>query len=481
MTDERDIARRLLAGASGRGADATLSTSPRTPPIPAARPMARATRASARRGPGRQFADHPAVVAALEKQAAIQRLVDDTGLPHPLFLSPEGHNGALISSGGRKLVNYSSYNYLELAGHPRVIGAANDAAERYGTSASATRIVTGEIPLYRELEERLAGIYHAGAALVTSSGFLTNAAVIGFLLSAGDVAICDSLAHASLVAGTQWAGCRRVTFRHNDPESLAALLRSCRHQFDRALVVLEGHYSMDGDLGRIAELAEVARTYDCAVLVDEAHALGVLGAGGLGSREHFDLPGDLIDIWAGSLSKAMGSTGGFIAGDADLVAAVKYAAPGMALYTAGPSPSNIAAVLAGLDVIGDEPDRLARLWSNARLFTGRLREHGMDLADSESTPIVPVIVPGEIRAGYAAAAMLQRGYNAGAILSPVVPAGTERLRFFLTSEHTERQLLDTVDELAEVLAVADKIPDLTIGAPGTPTDLGPLPGTDIPR
>lgn len=453
-TDERDIARRLLAGTPALGG-------PRPQVIPAAR-----------RGPGKQFADHPGVVGALAKQAAIQELVDLTGLPHPLFLSPEGHNGALIRSGGRELVNFSSYNYLELAQHPRVIAAANAAAERYGTSASATRIVTGEIPLYAELEERLAGIYQAGAALVTSSGFLTNAAVIGFLLTEGDVAVCDSLAHASLVAGAQWSGCRRVAFRHNDPAALQALLRASRHQFDRALVIIEGHYSMDGDLGRIAELATVARQYDCAVLVDEAHALGVLGPSGLGSREHFGLPGDLVDIWAGSLSKAMGSTGGFIAGDADLVRAIKYAAPGMALYTAGPSPSNVAAVLAGLDVLADEPERLTRLWSNAELFSTALRERGMNLADSQSTPIVPVIVPGEVRAGYAAAAMLQRGFNAGAILAPVIPAGTERLRFFLTSEHTERQLLDTVDNLAEVLEFVDRIPDWSIdsGLPLPPGD-----------
>ncbi|MEV0251250.1 aminotransferase class I/II-fold pyridoxal phosphate-dependent enzyme [Nocardia sp. NPDC050712] len=460
---ERDIARRLLAGNGGAAAG---TARPQAIPV---RPV------RARRGRGKQFADHPAVVDALCKQAAIQQLIDSTGLPHPLYLSPEGYNGAVIRSGGRELVNYSSYNYLELAQHSRVIAAANAAAAQYGTSASATRIVTGEIPLYGQLERRLAEIYQVGDALVTSSGFLTNAAVIGFLLGEGDVAVCDSLAHASLVAGTQWAGCRRVTLRHNDPEALEALLRTSRHQFDRALVIIEGHYSMDGDLGRIAEIAEVARRYDCAVLVDEAHALGVLGPNGLGSREHFGLPGDLVDIWAGSLSKAMGSTGGFIAGDADLVRAIKYAAPGMALYTAGPSPSNVAAVLAGLDVLADEPDRLARLWSNARLFCAALREHGMNLADSESTPIVPVIVPGEIRAGYAAAALLQRGYNAGAILSPVIPAGTERLRFFLTSEHTESHLRTTADHLADILTIVDHIPDLPLG-PESATVHGLPPG-----
>lgn len=437
---EREIARRLLAGGTG------------------------APRNGVRRGPGRQFADHPAVVSALRKQAAIQELVDTTGLPHPLFLSPEGANGAVIRSGGRELVNFSSYNYLELAGHPRVIDAADAATRRYGTSASATRIVTGEIPLYRELEARLAGMYGAGDALVTASGFLTNAATIAFLLGDADVAVCDSLAHASLVAGTQWAGCRRVTFRHNDPDALEAVLRSSRAQFDRALVIVEGHYSMDGDIGRIAEIATIARAYDCAVLVDEAHAVGVLGAHGLGTREHFDLPAGLVDLWAGSLSKGLGSTGGFLAGDADLVRAVKFAAPGMALYTAGPSPANVAAVLAGLDVLADEPDRLARLWSNAAHFTRALRAHGLDLGAAQDTPIVPVIVPGEIRAGFAAARLLQRGYNAGAILSPVVPAGTERLRFFLTSEHTEAQLTATADELAEVLALAAHLPDATIGA-----------------
>src|SRR5690606_38591044 len=232
--DDREIARRLLAG-GGRAATrrpevrppgvTESSTGPATVPpragtVGAPRPSTPARPATRRRGPGRQFADHPAVVAALEKQAAIEQLIDTTGLPHPLFLSPEGHNGAVIHSRGRELVNYSSYNYLELARHPRVLRAAEDAANRYGTSASATRIVTGEIPLYGVLEQRLADIYRTGAALVCSSGFLTNAAVIGFLLGEQDLAVCDSLAHASLVAGTRWAGCRRVTFRHNDPDSL---------------------------------------------------------------------------------------------------------------------------------------------------------------------------------------------------------------------------------------------------------------------
>ncbi|GAB4588201.1 aminotransferase class I/II-fold pyridoxal phosphate-dependent enzyme [Nocardia sp. IFM 10818] len=471
MTESaRDLARKLLAGtaatpaagASIRPAGASGTASGASTPRPAVSvaPTAPTTSApKARRGPGRQFADHPEVAAAVRKWAAIDAITAQSDMANPLFLPRNSPNDTVIRALDTELVNFSAYNYLGLANHPRVIDAAKQGLDRYGASAAASRIVAGEIPLYGELERRLAEIYQVGDAMVTTSGYLTNAGVIGFLLGERDVAICDALIHGSVVSGTQWAGCRRINFRHNDPESLRSVLRMSRSGFDRALVVIEGHYSMDGTVGRVDELAAIAREYDCAVMVDEAHSFGVFGAHGFGMREHFDMAGADVDIWMGTLSKALGSCGGFIAADADLIRAMKASAPGVAMLTGGPAPSTISAALAGLDVLTEEPQRVARLWHNTTLFNAALRERGIDLGVSQGTPICPVIVPGEMRAGFVSATLLQRGVYAGAISAPAVPVGKERLRFFVTSEHTERQLISTADLLAETIAEAARIPE----------------------
>ncbi|WP_067862354.1 aminotransferase class I/II-fold pyridoxal phosphate-dependent enzyme [Nocardia shimofusensis] len=455
----RDLARKLLSG-TGTGAPKT----PVTQTQPQARPPARPAGAAPRRvrGPGKQFADHPEVAATVAKQAAIDKLYGDSAMPNPLFLLRSGPNDATIEADGSELVNFSAYNYLGLANHPRVVAGAKAALDRYGASASASRIIAGEIPLYRELEARLAEIYGVGDAMITTSGYLTNAGVLGFLMRDGDVAVCDALIHGSVVSGTQWSGCRRITFRHNDPESLRSVLRMSRAGFDRALVVLEGHYSMDGTVGRVDELTAVAREYDCAVMVDEAHSFGVFGDRGHGIREHYRLPADAVDLWMGTLSKALGSCGGFLAGDADLIRAMKAAAPGIAMLTGGPAPAAVGAALAALDVLEQEPERLNRLWANAKQFTALLGERGLDRGLSEGTPICPVIVPGEVRSGFVSSYLLQRGVYAGNISAPAVPAGQERLRFFLTSEHSEEQLIQAADLLAEAVDHSRQLPDPTL-------------------
>ena len=473
MSDSaRDLARKLLAGtatgpqpgvtgpaagASGTGTGRPVASRPAPVSTGAERTPARP-----RRGPGRQFADHPEVAAMVHKRAAIEAVHESAGMANPMFLVRESPNDTVIRWQGRELLNFSAYNYLGLGNHPEVVQAAKDALDDYGASASASRIVAGEIPLYAELEHRLAALYDVGDAMVTTSGYLTNAGVIGFLLGGEDVAICDALIHGSVVSGVQWSGARRLNFRHNDPDSLRSVLRMSRGSFDRALVVIEGHYSMDGTIGRVDELAAVAREFDCAVMVDEAHSLGVFGDRGHGIREHYAMAGDAVDIWMGTLSKALGSCGGFIAADADLIAAMKASAPGVAMLTGAPAPATIGAARAALDILEAEPERLRALWSNAEHFHRLLTERGLDLGISQATPICPVIVAGEMRAGYVAATLLQRGIYAGAISAPAVPAGQERLRFFLTSEHTQDQLEFTADQLAEVIESARRIPDLTV-------------------
>jgi 8-amino-7-oxononanoate synthase len=315
----QDLARQLLSRHGATGKPAT--------PAPGSGSGAVASRLH--EGRRSDLSDHPQVVAAREIQLKISE-VTERGSPNPYFLPHTGPNGATLGLLGREMINFSGYNYLGLAGDHRVIAAAKEATETYGTSASAARAVSGEIPLYAELERRLAGAYDVDDAIVTPSGYLTNAAIIPFILGQNDLAACDALVHSSIVSGTQWARCRRVNFRHNDPDALEKLLIRSRSQFDRAMVILEGVYSMDGDIARLPEMIEIARRHDCLIMVDEAHSFGTLGEQGFGVRQHFDLPGDAVDIWMGTLSKTLASCGGYLAGNADLIWAIRMLGPACA-------------------------------------------------------------------------------------------------------------------------------------------------------
>lgn len=373
----------------------------------------------------------------------------DRGLPNPFFLPHAGPSGPTIHLLGQEMLNFSGYNYLGLAGDDRVIAAAKDAADVYGTSASAARAVAGEIPLYGELERRLADAYDVDDAIVTSSGYLTNAGIIPFILGENDLAACDSLVHSSIVSGTQWAGCRRARFRHNEPDALERLLCRSRSSFDRVMVIIEGVYSMDGDIARLPELIDVARRYDCLIMVDEAHSFGTLGQRGFGVREHFDLPGDAVDIWMGTLSKSLASCGGFLAGNADLIWAIRMLGPGLCMFVAPPTPSQIAAAIAAFDVMTAEPERLTRLRDNSSTALAAAKAAGWDTGASEGTPIIPIILGDGPRTIATSLALLQAGINASAIAYPAVAHGEARLRLFMSADHTSEQVAQTMTALAE--------------------------------
>ena len=328
-----------------------------------------------------------------------------------------------------------------------MIAASKAAIDEYGTTSGATRIVSGNIPLHEELEAEIAAAYGTEDATTVGSGFLTNASAISFVLGENDLAMCDELVHNSIVAGTLWSHARRMQFRHNDPESLDRMLRRARGHFDNVLVILEGVYSMDGDICALPELIAVARRHDAMVMIDEAHSFAVLGERGLGVREHFGLAPDAVDFWMGTLSKALASHGGFITGRKDFVQACRMQAPGMSLYAAGPTPATAAAALTAIRLVREEPERLARLRTNAALFLRLVREAGFDAGPSEGTPIVPVLLGRSDRALVTAMLLAKRGVNANPIAYPAVPEDQARLRFFLCADHTEEQLRHTVDAM----------------------------------
>lgn len=389
-----------------------------------------------------RFDRHPGYEKMLVPKAAAERL----GLRNPFFIAHDGVAGATTHIDGREYINFSSYNYLGLNGHPAVDKAARDAIDRYGTSASASRLVAGERPIQRELEEALADLYEVEDCVVFVSGHATNVSTIATLFGHKDLVIHDAFIHNSVLEGIKLAESTRRSFPHNDTQALDAILAEIRHQFERVLIVVEGHYSMDGDIPDLPALIDIKRRHGCFLMVDEAHALGVLGATGRGIHEHYGIKGKEVDIWMGTLSKTLAGCGGFIAGERALVEHLKYAAPGF-VYSVGIAPPLAGASLAALRILLKEPERVARLQENGRTFLRLAREAGLDTGTSQGFAIVPVITGSSLKAAKLSNRLFERGINVQPIVYPAVEEKAARLRFFLCQSHTERQFQQTVEVL----------------------------------
>jgi len=393
-----------------------------------------------------RFDEHP----AYRQLRVIHEGATALGIPNPYFKTHDGRAGSTTLIGGRPFLNFSSYNYLGLSGHPQVNAAAKQAIDRYGTSVSASRLVSGERPIHRALEQDLARLYGVDDCVAFVSGHATNVSTIAALCGPGDLVLHDALIHNSVLQGAALSGARRLAFPHNDWRALDARLTETRRDFQRVLIVLEGVYSMDGDLPDLPRFVEVKRRHKALLMVDEAHALGVLGAGGRGIAEHFGLDGQEVDIWMGTLSKALASCGGYIAGEGSLIELVKCTAAGF-VYSVGLAPAMAAAALASLGILRSEPQRVAHLRERAQLFLHLARERGVDVGLSQGLAIVPAITGSSIKAGLLAEALFQRGINVQPILYPAVTERAARLRFFLSCEHSKDQVQAAVEALAEAL------------------------------
>lgn len=369
------------------------------------------------------------------------------GIENPYFRPHEGVAGAHSRIGNTDYLNFASYNYLGLNGDPRVSAAAHAAIDSFGTSASASRLASGERPSHGALEAALAGLHRAEAALTFVSGHATNVTVIGHLMGARDLILHDALAHNSIIEGARLSGARRIAFPHNDWAAADRELAAQRRRHGRALIVIEGHYSMDGDIPDLARFTALARRHDALLMVDEAHSLGVLGATGHGIAEQCGVDPAEVDIWMGTLSKTLSGCGGYIAGRRALVDVLRYSVPGF-VYSVGLAPPLAAASLAALQVMLAEPERVTRLQHNATLFLALAREAGFDTGTSAGLGIVPIILGSSVRAARMAAALFALGINVQPILFPVVPERSARLRFFLSSEHSSAELARTVAALA---------------------------------
>lgn len=337
---------------------------------------------------------------------------------------------------GREVVLLSSSNYLGLARHPRLVAAAREATARHGTASGSSRLIAGNHPLYEELEEALALFVGAESALVFATGYLANVGMIPAIAGEGDVIFSDALAHASLVDGCRLSRARTEVFRHNDPQTLEAALRA-NAEARRKLVLVDGVYSMDGDLSPLPDLLAVCEREGAWLLLDDSHGTGVLGERGRGTAEHFGLAGR-VPIQMGTLGKSLGSFGAWVAGPRELRETLINRARGF-IFTCALPPAALASSLAALRVLEDEPEHRARLWENTRHLREGLRSLGYDLGGSE-THILPVFIADASQVMPFCEALLDAGVFAQGIRPPSVPEGTSRLRVCAMATHAKDQL-----------------------------------------
>ena len=348
---------------------------------------------------------------------------------------------------GKEVINLASNNYLGLANHPKLKEAALDAIRKYGVGSGAVRTITGTMDIHMKLERRIAAFKHSEACVVFQSGFTANAGTVSSILTPDDHIISDELNHASIIDGCRLSRAKIHVFRHRDVAHAAEILEGLKDTPGHKLLITDGVFSMDGDIGPLDKLTELAERYDAIMMVDDAHASGVLGSHGRGSVDHFNLHGR-VQVQVGTLSKAVGVLGGYVCGSKDLVEYLYHRARPFLFSTSHP-PAVTAACLAAFEILENEPERVQALWDNTNYYKGLLRQAGFDTGASE-TPITPLIV-GEAKVAHEfSAALFDAGLWATGLGFPTVPKGKARIRTIVTATHTKKHLDQAVEILTRV-------------------------------
>lgn len=363
--------------------------------------------------------------------------LQEAGL-YPYFRVVESAQEPEVMMNGRRMIMVGSNNYLGLTNHPRVKEAAIEAVRKYGTGCAGSRFLNGTLDIHVRLEEKLARFMRKESAVVFSTGFQVNLGVISALVGKDDLVIIDKMDHASIIDGCKLSYGEVRKFRHND---MADLERILKDNEDRGkLIVVDGVFSMEGDIANLPEIVSLAKKYNARVMVDDAHGIGVLGKTGRGTAEHFGLEKE-VDIMMGTYSKSLASIGGFVAGSEDIIHYIRHSARSL-IFSASPPPASVAAVIAAIDIIEHEPERIQRLWKNTQKMLKGFKALGFDVGNSQ-TPIIPIMV-GENETAFKIAMMLQeRGVFANVAVSPAVPDGKSLIRTSYMATHTDEQL-DTV-------------------------------------
>jgi glycine C-acetyltransferase len=359
----------------------------------------------------------------------------------------ESPQGAWIVVDGRKVLNLCSNNYLGFCNDPVLKEAAKRAIDEYGVGPGAVRTIAGTMKLHLELERKLAEFKGAEAVISFQSGFCANLATIPALVGREDVIFSDELNHASIIDGCRLSRAEIIRYAHCDVDDLKAKLQEHRHKFRRALIVTDGVFSMDGDIAPLPEIVKLAREYDAFVMVDDAHGEGVLGKGGRGITDHFGLHGE-VDIEVGTLSKAFGVVGGYVAGSYELCEYLRQRGRPF-LFSSAVTPADVAACIAAVDILLQSEDRVQRLWENACYFQNGLKSLGFDIGKTQ-TPITPVMLGEAPLAQEFSKRLFEEGIFAQAIGYPTVPRGAARIRVMISAVHTKEDLDFALEKFAKV-------------------------------
>ncbi len=365
---------------------------------------------------------------------------------YPYFLPLENTEGTEVTMEGRKIIMIGSNNYLGLTTHPKVREAAMAAIQKYGTSCTGSRFLNGTLKMHLEAEEKLAAFVGKETSIMFATGMQANLGAISALLGRDDVVVIDKDDHASIVDACRLGFGKMMRFIHNDPASLERQLQNIPAT-SGSLVVIDGVYSMGGDIAPLPEIVKICKKYGARLYVDDAHSLGILGPQGRGTAAHFGLT-DQVDLIMGTFSKSFASIGGFVASNADVMEYVKHAARSF-MFSAAIPPSQVAAAIAALEIMQSEPERIAQLWRNARKMHEGYRSMGFNTGPSE-TPVIPIIIGGEVETQIAWKMLFEAGIYTNAVFPPGVPANKCLLRTSYMATHTDAQLDYVLEKFYEV-------------------------------
>lgn len=362
---------------------------------------------------------------------------------YPYFREIESDQDTVVTINGQKVLMFGSNSYLGLTNHPKIKEAAKKAIDKYGTGCAGSRFLNGTLDIHIKLEERLADLVGKDGALCYSTGFQVNLGVVSALTGRRDHILLDELDHASIIEGSRLSFSKVLKYAHNDMAALEAKLKRCSHESIK-LIVVDGIFSMEGDIVRLPELVRLADKYDATIMVDDAHAIGVIGKNGSGTASHFNLT-DNVDLIMGTFSKSLASLGGFIASDKDTINYIKHNSRSL-IFSASMTPASAASVLAAIDIMVSEPERIKHLWEITEYALRGFKEMGFDTGKSE-TPIIPLFIRDDIKSLLLTQALLADGVFVNPVVSPAVPKEDCLIRYSLMATHTKEQVQISIEKI----------------------------------
>lgn len=365
---------------------------------------------------------------------------------YPFFRPISSEQDTEVYINGQKVLMFGSNSYMGLTSHPKVKEASIKAVEKYGTGCAGSRYLNGTLDIHIQLENELAEFVGKDAALIYSTGFQANLGAIPTVTGRNDYIILDELDHASIIEGARLSFGKTLKYRHNDMDALEKVLQRCEP--DRIkLIVVDGIFSMEGDIANLPEIVRLAEKYNANIMVDDAHSFGVIGEGGRGASSHFGLT-DKVDIIMGTFSKSLASLGGFLAADERTINFIKHQSRSL-IFSASMTPASTAAVLAALQIIKSEPERIEHLWDITNYSIKTLREHGFDVGHTV-TPIIPILVRDNLKTFMYTKLLLEEGLFVNPVVAPAVPEDSTLIRFSLMATHTKEQVDFAIDKLIKV-------------------------------